>query len=99
MMIATVLSLATSVGGCWWPISDGDVLVAVTVWKFSNHPPNSDSVADALHSSLCCIIHVLVLFMGTLIVLVRWVLVLGNNIYLLCFVPLVLICRMHLNTC
>ena len=41
-------SVSTGVGGCWWPISVRDVLMDVAFWQFSNNPPNSDSVADAI---------------------------------------------------
>ena len=49
------------------------------------------------HHSLYWIIHVMVHFWGALIVLVCWILALGKIIHQLCFVPLVLICRMHPN--
>ena len=49
--------------------------------------------------SLCCILHALVLFPGAFIVSVCFTLVLGKNIHLLCFVPMVLICMMHPNMC
>ena len=76
MLFAAVLSVATGVGGCWWPISSRAVLMDVAFWQFSNNPPNSDYVADAvtflivLHSTctgsfsecIYCIV-VLVLFL------------------------------------
>ena len=49
------------------------------------------------HLSLCCILHALVHFPGVFILLVCCILVLGNNIHRICFVPLVLICRTHSN--
>ena len=48
MLFATVLSVATSVGGCECPISVMAVRMDVAFWKFSKNPPNSDSVADAM---------------------------------------------------
>ena len=47
-LFAAVYYVATGVGGCWWPNSIRDVFMDVTFWKFSNHPPNSASVADAM---------------------------------------------------
>ena len=44
-------------------------------------------------------LHELVSYMGALIVLVCWILVLAGDIHLLGFVHLVLICRMHPNIC
>ena len=49
--------------------------------------------------SLCCILNAMVPFPGVLFVLVCWILVLGQNIHLLYFMPQVLICRMHPNIC
>ena len=46
-----------------------------------------------------CILQALVNFLGSLIFSVYWILVPGKNIHLICFVPLVLICRMHMNIC
>ena len=40
MMFAAVLSIATGVGGCWCPISAREVLMDVTLWHFTNNPPN-----------------------------------------------------------
>ena len=48
IMVAAVLSIATSIGGCWWPITARAVLVDVAFWKFSNNSPNFSSVADAI---------------------------------------------------
>ena len=39
------------------------------------------------------------IFMGELLVSLCWILVLGKNIHLIYFVPLVLIYRMHPNIC
>ena len=47
MLFAVVFSVSTGVGGCWWPIYVRAVLIDVAFRKFSNNPPNSDSVADA----------------------------------------------------
>ena len=48
MLFAAVLSIAAGVGGCGWPIYARSVIADVTFWKFSNDPPNSASVADAM---------------------------------------------------
>ena len=51
------------------------------------------------HFSLWYNLHLLVHFTGEFLVLVCWILVLGKNINLLWFVPLVLICGTYLNIC
>ena len=51
------------------------------------------------HFSLYWILHAMVHFMGALLVSVCCIFVLGKNIHLLCFMPLVLICRIHPNIC
>ena len=48
MLFATVLFVATGVGGYEWPISARAVRMDVAFWQFSNNPPNSASVADAM---------------------------------------------------
>ena len=48
MRFFTVFSVATGVGGCWWPISARAIIMDVAFWKFSNDPPSYDSVADAV---------------------------------------------------
>ena len=46
MLFPGVLSVATVVGGCWWPISARSVLMDVDFRQFSNNPPNYASVSD-----------------------------------------------------
>ena len=48
MIFVVVLSVATSVGGCGWPIFARDVLMDVAFCQFSNIPPNSASVSDTM---------------------------------------------------
>ena len=48
MFFSAVMSVATGVGGFWWPIYARAVLVAVAFRQFSNNPPNSASVDDAI---------------------------------------------------
>ena len=48
MLFASVLYVATDVGGCWSPISARAVRMDVNFWKFSDNPPNSASVDDAI---------------------------------------------------
>ena len=48
IMFTDVLSVATGVGVCWWPISDRDIIMAVAFWKFSNNPSNYASVDGAI---------------------------------------------------
>ena len=47
MLFAAVLSFSTGVVGCWWPIYDRAVLMAVAFWQYSNNSPNSASMDDA----------------------------------------------------
>ena len=48
MLFASVLYVATGVGGCRRPISARAVLIEVAFWQFSNDPLSSSSVADAM---------------------------------------------------
>ena len=48
MLFAAVLSVSACVGGCWWPTSSRAVLVDVTIWQFSNNPPNCAYVVDVI---------------------------------------------------
>ena len=48
ILFAAVLSVATGVGGCYFPIFAKSVRMKVAFWKFSNRPPNYASVADAI---------------------------------------------------
>ena len=48
MLFVAVLSVANGVGGCRWPISARDALIEVFFLQFSNNPPSSASVADAM---------------------------------------------------
>ena len=48
MLFANLFSVHTGVGGCWWVISVLVVLMAVSFWLFSNNPPNSTPVPDAI---------------------------------------------------
>ena len=95
MLFSDVFSVATGVGGCWWPIPDRDVLMAVALWNFSDNPPNSDSVAYAmiflimLHSTCTGPFLGGFGFIGVLDFGRR------KNIHQICSVPLLLIYRMH----
>ena len=97
MMFSAVLSVATGVGGCWWPISARTVFMDVALWQFSNNSSNSAFVADAI--TLLIMLHYKCtgIFLGGIDCIV--VLDFGprKNIDQLCFVPLVLKCRMHQN--
>ena len=44
------MSVATGVGGCWWPIYSRASLMDVAFWKFSSCTPKYDSVANAITS-------------------------------------------------
>ena len=48
MLFATVLYVATYLGGCGWTIYAITVRMDVSFWKFSKNPPNSASVDDAM---------------------------------------------------
>ena len=48
MLFAAVLSVVTCVGGCGWYIYARDLLMDVSLWNFSNNPPNYASVADTI---------------------------------------------------
>ena len=48
MLFLAVLSVSNGVGGCEWPIYDRSVCMDVTFWKFSNSPPSSTSMDDAM---------------------------------------------------
>ena len=48
MMLAAILSVAASAGGCWWPISARAVLMDVAFWKFPNKPPNYAYMSDVI---------------------------------------------------
>ena len=99
ILFAAVLSVATGVGGCEWPIYSGTVLMDVAFWQFSNNPPNSDSMADAM--TFLIMLHYTCTgpFYGGIYCI--GVLDFGprKTIHLLCFVPLCLICGMHPNIC
>ena len=45
---SAVFSVATGVGGYWWPICDRAILMDVAFRQFSCNPPISASVADAI---------------------------------------------------
>ena len=63
--------------------------------SFQTIPPILLPWLMPLHSSLCYIIHALVHSLGEFLVSMCCILVLGKNIFRLCFMPLALICRMH----
>ena len=48
MLFAAVFSVATGIVGCWWPIYARAVIMEVALWDFSNNPPNSASMDDAI---------------------------------------------------
>ena len=99
MLFGAVLYVATSVGSCWWTISARAVLMDVTFWQFSNNPPNSTSVVDAMKFLLTLNYTCTGKFYGG--IACTSVLDFGTrkSIHLICFVPLVLIYGMHPNIC
>ena len=101
MLFDTVLSVATGIDGCEWPISFRAPKMDISFLQFSNSPTNYASVADAmnflmiLHSTCMgpfsrsiTLISVLLMDFGT-----------RKKTHLIFCVPLVLRCRMHLNIC
>ena len=48
MLVTSVLSVATGVGDYEWLIFANAVLMEFAFWQFSNNPPNSASMADAM---------------------------------------------------
>ena len=99
ILFDAMLSVGTGVGGCEWPIYAREVCTDVAFWQFSNNPPNSDSVADARTFLTILYYTCTGPFYGR--IAVTGVLHFGprKNIHVLCFVPLVLRCRMHMNIC
>ena len=97
ILFAVVLYISTGVVGCWWSIYARAVLMAVAFWQFSNNPPNSVSVADAI--TFLIMLHYTCTgpFWGKIDCI--GVLDIGpkKNIHQICFVTLVLKLRMHPN--
>ena len=99
MLFASVWPVATIIGGREWPIYSRAVLMDVAFWKFSNNPPNSISVADSiiflmiLHSTRTGRFSGGIDFIDKLFMDLET----RKNINLLCCVPLVMRCSMHLN--
>ena len=99
IMFVAVLSVATGVGDRWWPIYARAVLVDVALWKFSNNPTNSDSVADAMKFLIMLHYTCTGPFSGGIYCIGMLDFPPVKNIHRLCFVPLVMIFRMHPNIC
>ena len=99
IIFAALLSIATGVGGCWWPISARAILMDVSFWKFSNNIPNSDTVTEVV--TFMIILHSTCTgpFSGGIACIGLFDFETSKNINLIFFVPLVLICRMHMNIC
>ena len=94
-----IFSISTGVGGCGWTISDMEVCTYVAFYQFSNNPPNSASVADAIIFLITMNYKFTSPFYGSIGCI--GVLDFGprKNIHLLCFVPLVLRYKIHPNIC
>ena len=97
MLFAGVLSVATGVVGCEWPISVRSFCMDVTFCNFLNNPPNSASMADAMISLVILYFTCTGPFYGGIAVIGVLDFLLREKIHLLCFVPLIQRCRMHLN--
>ena len=48
IIFTSVLSIATSIGGCGWPISARDVRMDVAFCHFSSNPTNYASMGDVM---------------------------------------------------
>ena len=48
MLFDAVLSVATGVGGCRWPVSDRAICMDVAFRQFSSNPSNSYPMADTI---------------------------------------------------
>ena len=73
VLFSAVLSFDTDVCNCERTISDRALCMDVYFWKFSNNPPNSDSVIDA-------VVFIMILhstytgpFSGKFLLLVCWI--------------------------
>ena len=95
MLFISVLSVATDVGGCWCPISAKFVCMEVAYWKFSNKPPNYSSMAYAITFLMMLHSTCTGTFPGGISCIGVFDFGPRKNILRFCFVPLVLICRMH----
>ena len=99
MLFASVWPVATIIGGCGWHIHYRAVRMDVAFWHFSNNPPNSVSVADSiiflmiLHSTRTGRFSRGIDFIGELFLDLET----RKNINILCCVPLVMRCGIHLN--
>ena len=97
ILFVDVLSVSTGVGGCWWPIYDRAIITDVAFWKFSNNPPNYASVADAIKFLIVLHFTCTGPFSGSIDCIGVFDFGPRKNILQLCFVPLVLKCRMNPN--
>ena len=99
MLFANVLSFATGVGDCTWPIFARTVLVEVSFWRFSNNPLSFAFVADA--TTFVMMLHATCT--GPFSMGISWIGALKfgprKNIFQFCFMSLILICRMHRSIC
>ena len=99
MILPSGLSVATSVGVCEWTISARAVRMDVTFWQVSNNPPSSSYVDDAMKFFIMLHFTCTVPCDGGIACIGVFNFGPREIIHLLCFVPLVLICRMHPNIC
>ena len=97
ILFSAALSVATGIGGCWWPIYAKTVIMDINYWQFSYNPPNSASIADAMKFLIVLYSTCTGPFYGGIACIGVFYFVPQKNIHLPCFVPLVLICRMHPN--
>ena len=99
MIFSAVFSVATRVGGCGWTIYARLFRMGVAFWKFSNNPPNSASLVDAMTFLVILYSTCMGPFYGGIDVIGMLLLGFGprKNIYLICCMPLVLRDGMNLN--
>ena len=99
MLFAAVLSVDTSVGDSGWTIHVRAILTDVAFWQFSNDLPKYASVADSMKFIIMLQSTCTDTFSGGISCIGVLDFCPRKNIHLLCFVHLVLICRMHPNIC
>ena len=99
MLIVSAFFVTRNVGDCGWTIYARAVLIDFGFRKFSNSPPNSASMDDAMTFLSIMYSTCTGTFSGGIVCIV--VLDFGHrkNIDLICFVPLVLRCRIYPNIC
>ena len=93
MLFVTAFFVTRNVGDCGWTIYARAVLIDFVFRKFSNNPPNSASMAEAMTFIVMLYYTCNGQFTRVIDCINGLNFVPGEKIHLLCFVPLILICR------